>query len=361
MVTNGASTVFLSDVATVSDGADVTVGYALVNGKRSVYIPVVKTADASTMDVVNGLKSKLPEMKDLLPEDVNVSYEFDQSVFVINAVKSLVTEGALGALLTGLMVLLFLRDWRSCLIVIITIPVSVISAVMFLKLAGQTINLMTLSGLSLAIGVLVDQATVTIENIHQHLEMGKNKKLAIYDACREIAFPLLLILLCILAVFAPSFVMNGVPKAMFLPLSLSIGFAMIISFFAAQMLVPVMSNWILKAERYSYKHGQEHAHAGLALDEQEINEVKDHMAEEMKHPEGLARIGREYDRLLDNCKRVGLSPGFIASRTQSPYLGDVDEIKTRMFKSGVTGGRDVLDASGHRSQSSKKARRVIWP
>ncbi len=285
IVTNGYSTVFMSDVATVSDAADITVGYALINDKRSVYIPVVKTADASTMDVVNGLKSRLPEMKDLLPDDVNVSYEFDQSVFVINAVKSLVMEGALGALLTGLMVLLFLRDLRSSLIVVITIPVSVISAVMFLKLTGQTINLMTLSGLSLAIGILVDQATVTIENIHQHLEMGKSKKLAIYDACKEISFPLLLILLCILAVFAPSFVMNGVPKAMFLPLSLSIGFAMIISFFAAQMLVPVLTNWILNAETYSHPHGKVHAHAGEALDTQEEKEVEEHLKYEKEHPE----------------------------------------------------------------------------
>src|ERR1019366_5708068 len=174
------------------------------------------------------------------------------------------------ALLTGLMVLLFLRDWRSCLIVVITMPVSVISAVMFLKLSGQTINLMTLSGLSLAIGVLVDQATVTIENIHQHLEMKKTKRLSIFDACKEISFPLLLILLCILAVFAPSFVMNGIPKAMFLPLSLSIGFAMIVSYFAAQTLVPVLANWILRIEKYShYIHGKEHAHAGLALNSNE--------------------------------------------------------------------------------------------
>jgi multidrug efflux pump subunit AcrB len=285
IVTNGPSTIFMSDVAKVSDASDITVGYALVNDKRSVYIPVVKTADASTMDVVNGLKSRLPEMQDLLPKDVTISYEFDQSVFVINAVKSLAVEGALGALLTGLMVLLFLRDWRSCLIVVVTIPVSVISAVMFLKLAGQTINLMTLSGLSLAIGILVDQATVTIENIHQHLEMGKSKKLAIYDACGEISFPLLLILLCILAVFAPSFVMNGVPKAMFLPLSLSIGFAMIISYFAAQMLVPVLTNWILKTEKYSQKHGKGHAHAGLALDGEEVKEVDDHANYEKEHPE----------------------------------------------------------------------------
>ncbi len=285
LVTNGLSTIFIHDVGTVEDASDVTVDYALINGKRSVYMPIVKTADASTWDVVNNLKSKLPEMKGLLPDDVNISYEFDQSVFVINAVKSLITEGALGALLTSLMVLLFLRDWRSSLIVAITIPISVIGSLVFLKLAGQTINLMTLSGLSLAIGILVDQATVTIENIHQHLEMGKNKKLAIYDACKEISFPLLLILLCILAVFAPSFVMNGVPKAMFLPLSLSIGFAMIVSYFAAQTLVPVLSNWILKAEKYQYKHGAEHAHAGLALDNDEVKEVNLHLKNELKHPE----------------------------------------------------------------------------
>ncbi len=282
---SGSSSVFVSDVAKVMDGADVTVDYALVNGKRSVYIPVVKTADASTWEVVQILRSKLPEMKSLLPDDVNISYEFDQSVFVINAAKSLMTEGILGAILTGLMVLLFLQDWRSSLVVVITIPVAVLSAVLFLKLAGQTINIMTLSGLALAIGILVDQATVTIENIHQHLEMGKNKRQAILDACTEISFPLLLILLCILAVFAPAFVMSGVPKAMFLPLSLSIAFAMIISFIAAQTLVPVIANWLLKEEKFQYHHDQPHAHAGLALDDKELKEIEIHNKEDKKHPE----------------------------------------------------------------------------
>ncbi|HLY71384.1 MAG TPA: efflux RND transporter permease subunit [Puia sp.] len=282
---NGATTIFVKDVARVADAADVTVDYALVNGKRSVYIPVVKTADASTLDVVNTLQKKLPEMRSLLPEDIDLSYEFDQSIFVINAAKSLMTEGILGAILTGLMVLLFLRDWRSSLVVIITIPVSVLSAVFFLNLAGQTINIMTLSGLALAIGILVDQATVTIENIHQHLELGKNKKQAILDACAEISFPLLLILLCILAVFAPSFVMNGVPRAMFLPLSLSIAFAMIISFIAAQTMVPVISNWLLKAEKFQYDHTKSHAHAGLALDENENDEINKHTREDQKYPE----------------------------------------------------------------------------
>ncbi|MBV4358996.1 efflux RND transporter permease subunit [Pinibacter aurantiacus] len=279
---NGASTLFVRDVASVADAADVTVSYALVNGKRSVYIPVVKTADASTWDVVQTLKKKIPEMQSLLPDDVKITYAFDQSVFVMNSAKSLMTEGILGAILTGLMVLLFLRDWRSSLVVIVTIPVAILSAVFFLKLCGQTINIMTLSGLSLAIGILVDQATVTIENIHQHLEMGKSKRQAIYDACTEITLPLMLILLCILAVFAPAFVMSGVPKAMFLPLSLSIAFAMIVSFIAAQTLVPVISNWLLKAEMFQYHHSQDHAHAGLALNAEEVDEVNEHNLQDAK-------------------------------------------------------------------------------
>ena len=284
IISNGTSAVFIHDITTVADAADVTVDYALINGKCSVYMPVVKTADASTWDVVQNLKSKIPEMKNLLPDDIAISYEFDQSVFVMNAVKSLMTEGILGAILTGLMVLIFLKDWRSSLVVIITIPVSILGSVLFLHLCGQTINIMTLSSLALAIGVLVDQATVTIENIHQHLEMGKTKKQAILDACEEISFPLLLILLCILAVFAPSIVMTGVPKAMFLPLSLSIGFAMIVSFIAAQTLVPVISNWLLKEDMFKYHHDKSHAHAGEALNAKERKQIVMHDKQDAKRP-----------------------------------------------------------------------------
>jgi multidrug efflux pump subunit AcrB len=245
-------TVFVRDIATVEDGADVTVGYALVNGRRAVYIPVVKKSDASTLDVVNNIRKAMPDLQAAVPEDVKISYEFDQSVYVTNALKSLVTEGLLGAALTGLMVLLFLRDWRSVIIVVVTIPISILSAVIMLNLCGQTINIMTLSGLALAIGILVDQATVTIENIHQHLEMApggvpKPKAVAIWDACKEIVFPEFLILLAILAVFAPAFVMSGVPRSMFLPLSLSVGFAMIASFLLSQTFVPVLANWLLKS------------------------------------------------------------------------------------------------------------------
>ncbi len=296
--------IFVRDFATVKDGADMTVDFALINSKRSVYLPVVKTSDASTWDVVKALKKKLPEMQSLLPDDVKISYEFDQSVFVINAVKSLATEGALGAILTGLMVLLFLRDLRSSLIVIITIPVSILAALLLLRLFGQTINIMTLSGLSLAVGILVDQATVTIENIHQHLEMGKSKKKAIFDACTEISFPLFLILLCILSVFAPSFLMKGVPKAMFLPLSLSVGFAMLASFVLAQSLVPVLTNWILKEGMFQMKHGKDHANAGEAMDKEEIKEVNDHLMEERNHPEQDDFFQRFKMRFMSRLERM---------------------------------------------------------
>ncbi len=242
----GVQNLTLKDVATVEDGADITSSYALVNGKRSIYLPITKSADASTWEVVQNLKKAIPKFQSILPEDVKLSYEFDQSVYVINAVKSLLTEGAIGAVLTGLMVLLFLGDTRGALIVILTIPTSIIAGVLFLSLFHQTINIMTLSGLSLAIGILVDESTVTIENIHQHLDMGKPKSLAIWDACKEIAFPKLLILFCILAVFAPAFTMKGIPGALFLPLALAIAFSMITSYLLAQTFVPIMANWIMK-------------------------------------------------------------------------------------------------------------------
>lgn len=245
--------VYIRDVATVKDGADITTGYALIDGKRSVYINVAKSGQASTYDVVQNLKKTIPTIQRNLPDDVTVSYEFDQSVYVSNAVKSLIIEGILGALLTGLMVVLFLRDRRAALIVILTIPISIISGVLFLQMFGQTINIMTLSGLALAIGILVDESTVTIENIHQHFAMKKSKAQAILDACREIAFPKLLILLCVLAVFAPAFMMSGIPGSLFMPLALAIGFSMIVSFIMSQTFVPVMANWIMKNKH----HGEE--------------------------------------------------------------------------------------------------------
>ena len=289
-------TVFVRDVAKVEDATDTPVGYALINGKRSVYIPVTKSADASTMSVVKDLRAKLPEMQALLPPTIKLTYEFDQSVYVTQAVRSLAFEGGLGALLTGLVVLLFLRDFRSSAIVILTIPASILAAILLLQLTGQTINLMTLSGLSLAIGILVDQATVVIENIHQHLEMGQPKARAILEASQEVSFPLLLITLSILAVFAPSFLMTGVPRGMFIPLSLSVGFSIIVSYLLSQSFVPVVANWWLKA----HPHATPHELTILPDLTQPVEQQQERY--EVTHPEkvtGFERVKLHYLRILD--------------------------------------------------------------
>jgi multidrug efflux pump subunit AcrB len=309
LVMGSGPSVYLRDVARVEDAADITSSYAVINGKRSVYMPVIKTADASTWSVVKNLKAALPDIQQLLPEDVKVIFEFDQSVYVVNAVKSLISEGVIGAVLTGLMVLLFLGDRRSALIVILTIPVSIIIGVMGLKLAGQTINIMTLSGLALAIGILVDESTVTIENIHQHLEMGKPKAKAIWDACKEIAFPKLLILFCILAVFAPSFTMKGVPRSMFLPLSLAIGFSMIASYLLSQTLVPVLSNWILKPEKFSRHHVKASFTTGSKTDayiEEELHYEKEHVQQISRFERFKLRFMSRLEKLMVRRKLVAI-------------------------------------------------------
>jgi multidrug efflux pump subunit AcrB len=230
------TTVYLRDIGTIENGTDLITAYAHVNGKRTVYIPVTKRADASTLAVINAVKKALPDFKKVVPEDVDVRLEFDQSPYVTNSIRGLVIEGLLGACLTGLMVLIFLRDWRSALIVVLNIPFALLSAVILLWGAGQTINIMTLGGLALAIGVLVDEATVEIENIHTRMLPGVSRGRAVLEACSRTAMPRLLSMLCILAVFVPSFFMVGVSRQLFVPLSLAVGFAMIASY-----LLPALS------------------------------------------------------------------------------------------------------------------------
>jgi multidrug efflux pump subunit AcrB len=236
--------VFLRDIGYVEDSSDILTSYALINGKRSVYIPVTKRADASTLAVVRRVKAELPRMRAAIPEDITVDFRFDQSGYVTNAIRSLATEGALGAFLTALMVLLFLHHFRSAFIVIFTIPLALLAAVVALWAFGQTINIMTLGGLTLAIGILVDESTVAIENIHAHLARGKPRARAVLDAVSELAVPMLLAMLCILAVFAPSFFMVGVGRALFVPLALSVGFAMAASYLLARTFVPILYTWI---------------------------------------------------------------------------------------------------------------------
>ena len=241
-------TVYLRDVATVQDASDTTTGYALVNGRRAVYILVTKRADASTLSVVQNVKAAIPSMQAVLPDDIKVGFEFDQSPTVTNAMRSLVIEGALGAVLTGLMVLVFLRDWRSVIVVVLNIPFALCGAVVALWLTGQTINLMTLGGLALAIGILVDEATVEVENIHSKMETAESVPRAVRQGNLDTAVPRLLAMLCILAVFIPSFFMQGAAQALFVPLSLAVGFAMVSSYLLSSTFVPVLSAWLLKPQ-----------------------------------------------------------------------------------------------------------------
>ena len=238
--------VFLRDVGQVVDGSDIVTSYALVNGRRTVYIPVTKRSTASTLSVVSLVKGNLAKFQSVLPPDVKISYEFDQSPYVTRAISGLTMEGALGAVLTGLLVLLFLRDWRSAFIVVINIPLSLMGAVLALWLTKQTINIMTLGGLALAVGILVDEATVCIENVHTHLMRGRSIGRAALDATTETIVPRFLAMLCILAIFSPTLFMEGAARAMFLPLSLAVGFAMVTSYVLSSTLVPILSVWVLR-------------------------------------------------------------------------------------------------------------------
>ena len=247
-------TVYLRDIGTVADATDILTAYAHVNGKRTVYIPVTKRASASTLAVLDEIKSALPDLKKLLPEDMDIRLDFDQSPYVTNSLRGLLFEAALGALLTGFMVLLFLRDWRSALIVVINIPFAILASVVLLWAAGQTINIMTLGGLALAVGVLVDESTVEIENLHSHMASGTPRARAVVEATRLTVVPRFLSMLCILAVFLPSFFLAGVGRQLFVPLSLAVAFAMIASFLLSSSLVPVLSSWIMKEKRQDEEH-----------------------------------------------------------------------------------------------------------
>jgi multidrug efflux pump subunit AcrB len=240
------TTVYLRDIGTIENSTDIITAYAHVDGRRTVYIPVTKRSDASTLAVIHAVKAALPEFKKVVPDDVDVRLEFNQSPYVTNSIRGLIAEGSLGALLTGLMVLLFLRDWRSALIVVMNIPFALLTAVICLWAAGQTINIMTLSGLALAVGVLVDEATVEIENIHTQMLPGVSRARAVVEACSRTAMARLLSMFCILAVFVPAFFMTGVGRQLFVPLSLAVAFSMIASYLLSSTLVPVFSVWLMR-------------------------------------------------------------------------------------------------------------------
>ena len=245
---NGAIT-YIRDVAFVHDGHPPQTNIVRVDGRRAVLMTIQKTGSASTLSIVNEIKARLARVREALPPGASVAATGDQSVFVRAAVKGVVTEALIAAALTALMVLLFLGSWRSTLIITISIPLSIIASIIFLHALGETINLMTLGGLALAVGILVDDATVTIENINRHLEDGKDVEPAILDGSREITVPALVSTLSICIVFVPMFLLSGVARYLFVPLGLAVVFAMITSYILSRTLVPTLAKYWLRTAR----------------------------------------------------------------------------------------------------------------
>jgi len=244
--TADGATVFMRDVAHVRDGSGPQTSIVHVDGSRAVLSTVLKNGSASTLDVVQGIKDALPLLKERLPSSLKIDLLNDQSIFVKAAISGVVREGALAALLTSLMILLFLGSWRSTLIIATSIPLSVLVALIGLWATGQSLNIMTLGGLALAVGILVDDATVTIENINWHLEHGKDVRTAILDGARQIVQPAFVALLCICVVFVPMLALGGVAGFLFVPMAMSVVFAMIGSFILSRTLVPTLSLYLLK-------------------------------------------------------------------------------------------------------------------
>ncbi|HEX8601287.1 MAG TPA: efflux RND transporter permease subunit, partial [Pseudoduganella sp.] len=245
-VVNG-STVYLRDVADVHDGNAPQTNIVHVDGGRSVLMSVLKNGSASTLAIVDGVRAKLDGLRGGLPEALKVVPINDQSVFVRAAVKGVALEGAIAAALTSVMILLFLGSWRSTVIIAVSIPLSILGSIIALAALGETLNLMTLGGLALAVGILVDDATVTIENINWHMEQGKDVETSILDGAQQIVTPALVSLLCICIVFIPMFFLEGVARYLFVPMAEAVIFAMVCSFILSRTLVPTMANWLLRA------------------------------------------------------------------------------------------------------------------
>ena len=250
---NGA-TIYVKDVAYVSDGFSPQVNIARMDGQRGVILAIYKTGDTSTLDVVSQIYSKLPIIKNLVPPQTVITPLFDQSIFVRAAIQGVLREGVVAACLTALMILLFLGSWRSTVIIAISIPLSILVSITILSALHETINLMTLGGLALAVGILVDDATVAIENIERNLAQGKDTVRAILDGSQEIAIPALVSTLCICIVFVPMFFLTGVAKFLFVPLAEAVIFAMLASYVLSRTLVPTMAMYLLKGH-----HGEEYA------------------------------------------------------------------------------------------------------
>jgi multidrug efflux pump subunit AcrB len=244
--------VYLRDIGNAHDGFIPQTNIVRRQGKRAVLLTILKTGSASTVDIVNQIWELLPTMRAAAPKGLQIDLIFDQSVFVKKAIESVVSEGTLAALLTSMMILIFLGSWRSTLIVVISIPLSILTSIIFLSLIGETLNVMTLGGLALAIGILVDDATVTIENIHRNLASGKPLQQAVLDGSFQIAIPAFVSTLSICIVFIPVVLLVGPSKFLFTPFAYAVVFAISASYVLSRTLVPVMIKFLLKSEMHLY-------------------------------------------------------------------------------------------------------------
>jgi multidrug efflux pump subunit AcrB len=313
--TVNGTVIYMHDVAHVHDGSPPQTNVVKVDGKNAVLLSVIKAGATSTLSIISGIKRLLPSVANTLPSSLNLTAVGDQSVFVISAVSSVVREAVIAAALTGMMVLLFLGSWRSTLIITCSIPLSVLASVGTLSALGETINVMTLGGLALAVGILVDEATVTIENINWHLEQGKEVEPAILDGAQQIVVPATVSLLCICIAFVPMFGLGGVAGYLFRPLAEAVVFAMIASYILSRTLVPTMANYLLRQ--------QAKAHADVEAQPSRNPLVRFHRGFERR----FEAVRSTYRGLLQLClhNRLKVIAGFIGftlvSLALAPFLG----------------------------------------
>src|SRR5208282_2585099 len=245
---SGEATIYLRDVASVADGFAPQTNVARADGRRGVLMNILKAGNASTIDVVSGIRNILPKVAQTLPPELKIQPIADQSIFVRAAITGVVREAILAACLTAAMILLFLGSWRSTVIIAVSIPLSILTSLIILSALGETINIMTLGGMALAVGILVDDATVTIENMERYLEEGHGLRDAILNGASQIAVPALVSTLCICIVFVPMFLLSGVARYLFVPLAEAVVFAMLASYVLSRTLVPTMAMYLLRAQ-----------------------------------------------------------------------------------------------------------------
>jgi multidrug efflux pump subunit AcrB len=356
--TQNGATIYMREVAHVRDGAAPQANVVHVDGRRAVLMTVLKSGSISTISIVDGVRKAIPGLLDRVPAGLTITPINDQSLFVKAALQGVVREGALAAALTSLMILLFLGSWRSTVIIAMSIPLAVLAAIFMLAAFGQTLNIMTLGGLALAVGILVDDATVTIENINWHLEHGKEVKTAILDGARQIVTPAFVSLLCICIVFVPMFAMTGVAGYLFLPMALSVIFSMVASFILSRTFVPTMAMYLLR------KHAV-HGHEGP-------RPTRNPFVLFQRGFEGrFAAVREGYRNLLALTMAhrklfvVGLMGAVVLSFGLAPFLGSnffpsVDSGQIVMHVRGPVGMR-LESASDLMAQVETEVRKVIPP